>query len=110
MDLEPTLPSHSTSYEYDEKMKQVRDNLRLSKRMMHFLALTLVVNLILTYGLIFHPPPPSDRRCAGFIKAIYPELVVPAAANIARSTYLSLRDDVVAAGDIETIGRSTGES
>jgi hypothetical protein len=110
MDLKPTLPSHSTSYEYDEKMKQVRDNLRLSKRMIHFLALTLVVNLILTYGLIFHPPPPSDRRCAAFIKAVYPELAVPAAANIARSTYLSLHDDVVAAGDIETIGRSTGES
>jgi hypothetical protein len=105
MDLKTTLPSHSTSYEYDEKVKQVRDNVRWSKRMMHFLALTLVVNLILTYGLIFHPPPPSDRRCAAFIKAVYPELALPAAANTARSTHLSLHDDVLAAGDIETTGR-----
>jgi hypothetical protein len=105
MDIKPTLPSHSTSYEYDEKMKQVRDNLRSSKRLIHFLALTLVVNLILTYGLIFHPPPPSDRRCAAFIKAVYPELALPAAANTARSTHLSVHNDAVAAGEIETIGR-----
>jgi hypothetical protein len=91
-------------------MKQIRDNLRLSKRLMHFLVLTLVVNLILTYGLIFHPPPPSDRRCAAFIKAVYPELASPAAANIARSTHLSLHDNVVAAGGVETTGQSTGES
>jgi hypothetical protein len=110
MDLKPALPSHSASYEYDEEMKQARDNIRLSKRMMHFLALTLVVNLILTYGLIFHSLLLGDRRRAAFIKPVYPELAVPVAANTARSTHLSFHDDLMVAGDIETNGQSTGES
>lgn len=98
MDLKTTLPSHSTSY--DEKMKKVRDNLRLSRRLINFLVLTIVLNVILTYGLIFHPPPPSATRCAEFITVHCPELAVPAAANIAGSTDLLLHNDVVAAGDI----------
>ncbi|RDL37438.1 uncharacterized protein BP5553_04871 [Venustampulla echinocandica] len=100
MDLKTTLPSHSKSY--DERMKQVLFNIRLSKRLVHFLALTLFLNLFLTYGLIFHPPPPSVRRCAEFIRAQYPELVLPSAANVPRSTDISLHNDVAAPGKVET--------
>jgi hypothetical protein len=100
-----TLPSHSTHY--DKKMKEVLNNLQSSKRLLYFLALTLVVNLILTYGLIFHPPPPSVTRCV----KLYPHLAVPAPTNIERSTDISLNNDIVVA-DVEPTAlavRSTGE-
>ncbi len=108
MDRKTTLPSHSKSY--DEKMKEVLNNLCWSKRLFNFLALTVIVNIILTYGLIFHPPPPSLKTCAEFIKAQYPQLLLPTTMNVGRSVHLSL-NDVVAQEDLETTAlavRSTG--
>lgn len=89
-------------------MKEVLINLQSSKRLFYFLALTLVVNLILTYGLIFHPPPPSVTRCVN----LYPHLAVPAPANIERSTDTSLNNDNIFVADVEPTAlavRSTGE-
>ena len=88
-----SLPSNSTNYEYEEKVKQVRNHVVLSKRLMHFLALTFILNAILTYGLIFHPPPPSDRLCAKFIEKNYPQLV-HASGKVIRSIETSSQNDL----------------
>lgn len=81
-------PSNADTYE--RKMKSVHDNLIRSKRLLHFLALTFLVNIILTYGLIFHPPPPSDEVCAQYIRAQYPDLILPLLTTPPRSTPFSL--------------------
>ncbi len=97
-------------------MKEVLNNLRLSKKILTFLILTLVVNAFLTYGLIFHPPrlPPTVESCAEHIKAQCGSrpLSLPAQAKITRSTISSLPNDVLEVVDIETTAltlRSTGK-
>lgn len=115
MDTKPALPSHSSTY--DGKMKEVLRNLRISKNILTFLILTLIVNAFLTYGLIFYPPrlPPTVESCAEHIKAQCGsgQLLLPPQARTAGSTIPSLPNDVLEVVDIETTAlslRSTGKS
>ena len=85
----------------------------MSRKLCIFLVLTVIVNVILTYGLIFHRAPPSAARCASYIQAQCPQLALPAVSNTARMIQPPLGNHEMAAEeDTETTAlavRSPGE-
>lgn len=93
MDLGPTPLSYSETH--DRSMKSDRDYLLWSKRLFLFVILAIILNVVLTYRLIFHPPLPCVARCTEFVEARRPELASPVAANISESTGLSLYTDLI---------------
>ncbi|KAH8660853.1 hypothetical protein BGZ60DRAFT_566537 [Tricladium varicosporioides] len=62
-------------------MKEFLNNLRWSRRFFNFLAITVLLNIILTNGLIPNQPPPTVTRRAEFVKAQCTKLALLAAVN-----------------------------
>jgi hypothetical protein len=67
MSSKPSYPFEN----HDAKVDELRTYLRWSKRLFYALIAVMVVNLLLTYGLLFHPSKPSVETCAPFCPSIH---------------------------------------
>jgi hypothetical protein len=63
-------PKPHSSFENDAKVQEIIYYLRWSRRLFWGIVAIMVVNLILTYGLIFHPSRPSIETCAKYCPSI----------------------------------------
>jgi hypothetical protein len=78
-----------------EKVEELRFYLRWSKRLFVALIAIIIVNLILTYGLIFHPTKPSSSTCAQYCPQIHAREALDPSPGFTTSLSLPINNEVI---------------
>jgi hypothetical protein len=79
----------------NQKAEELIFYLRWSKRLFIVFIAIIVVNLILTYGLIFHPSKPSPSTCAQYCPQIHAREALDPSPGFTTSLSPPINDDVI---------------
>jgi len=94
-------------FENNPKVEEIKFYLRWSKRLFAFLLAVVFVNLILTYGLIFHPSKPSVSTCAKYCPQIHDREAVDPSSGFTTSLLPSIETEVIVHEGSETTALAT---